>query len=467
MSIFESGAAGRLALGGARAAARGAENLRNREQVQADNAEHRLRRNVAEAQNTPENVNAQVEALQAQNQQIAAKQAKGASYEAFRMYTGDWNPRHLNTLLKNEPGVRQALGGMTYIDQLNPEIDAGLLTQAGITPETFNPKRHLKAVMPDGSTELIDMNAVFMGTGFFNHMQNEELDRLIKIDKLFGEPDSDFAPGGLEKDARFISETTGQGLESVTQSLFNKKTAGLTPGQQEMADQAIANMEEKTKETGGFFETDFTDRKNRVLVEADVRRFEALSGQQLSPKDRADLKDLNTLVKMAGTVGEHLTEEVTGFYDTYLRDVRKYIDDNVEDVDAQAAASAYGAFRNTMRHALFGSALTASEIQSFNEAFGTLKQSYPAVLTQFKTAVQQTKSKLETISRLNNPYLAHYYMGTSAEDIDVIISRLDERLNMISQLQGKGTPDSVDVPPADVRNLDDKFNNIFGPGIEQ
>ena len=174
---------------------------------------------------------------------------------------------------------------------------------------------------------------------------------------------------------------------------------------------------------------------------------------------------------MAGQVDKTLTSEVTGLFDTWFRDLKKYVTDDVAEVDKQAAASAYGAFRNTVRHALFGSALTDGEIKAFNEAFGTLKQSYPAVVTQFKTALQQTRSKLNTISQLNNPYLAHYYLGKSADELDVVIGRLDERIEYMSKLQRQDTPESVssDEPELEADGLtpeqrrNQRFTDIFGP----
>ena len=43
-------------------------------------------------------------------------------------------------------------------------------------------------------------------------------------------------------------------------------------------------------------------------------------------------------------------------------------------------------------------------------------------MTQFKTALMQTRSKLQTIYETNDPVLAHYYMGKNAGKLDNIIS---------------------------------------------
>ena len=178
-----------------------------------------------------------------------------------------------------------------------------------------------------------------------------------------------------------------------------------------------------------------------------------------------------------------LTPEVTGALDTTLRNVKNYISDSTDSVDSVAAQSAYGAYRNTIRHALFGSALTETEVTAFNEAFGTLKQKYPAVLTQFKTSIMQLKSKLQTVADTNNPYIAKYYMGKSAEEVDIIIGRLDERLEMLQRAEANGnrtvTDDgkTVETPISNdpegtgddlvddeivEENTEDKLNRILG-----
>ena len=270
MPIYDANA--RLALVGARGARRITDNEISRPARDAEKAENERRQATAEARGTPEFIDAETEAIKAQNQQLAAKQAKQATFDAFRRYTGDFSPKHLNTLLKDEPSVRKAFGDVVNFSKVNLETDRGLLNREGITEENFNSNRYLKVILPDGKEDIYDISEMMLGTGYLNYIQNEELDLLIKRAQLFGKP-KNYAPGELERDATFASETLGVPLEDTTQSLYNKKVGGITPGKQALADEAIASMEEKTKEAGGFFNTDFTDRNNRILVESDIRRF--------------------------------------------------------------------------------------------------------------------------------------------------------------------------------------------------
>ena len=88
--------------------------------------------------------------------------------------------------------------------------------------------------------------------------------------------------------------------------------------------------------------------------------------------------------------------------------------------------------------------MSDSEVKNFTKAFGTLAQKYPAVITQFKQAITQTKAKLETVSQLNNPILAHYYMGGSIDDVEDIIYRLDENIKRLSTFPTASAEVTVD-----------------------
>ena len=205
---------------------------------------------------------------------------------------------------------------------------------------------------------------------------------------------------------------------------------------------------------------------NRLKAAPQIRRLEQLGGIKFSAADRADLKDINTLIKTGDLAVENLTPEVTGAFDSAYRRAKSYLFAEVDETDKLAAQSAYSAFRNTTRHALFGSALTDGEIKAFNEAFGTLAQKFPAVMTQFKTALIQTKSKLQTIYESNDPVLAHYYMGKNAGKLEDIIREIDNRLELFEATDGERVtelPGPVTEQPQETESLE----SIFGPRTQQ
>ena len=483
MAIYDAGA--RLSQVGANVGARMVDNENRRTEVQAANAKFKLEKNRAEAANTPENITAEVEALRAANRQLAANQAKTASYDAFKRYTSDFNPRHLNDLMRAEPLVREAFGNPVSFERVNPETDGALINQFNLrageadagpggpsesanSRQQFDPRSHLKVIDANGNARIQDIRMDMAGAGYFQYLDDQELDRLIKESKLFGDGDGDkkYAPGSLEKDADYLAR---QGIEGgdqtkIADNLYKDRIGGNAVYQQQQADMAVEGVFNQFGGEDEYFNTDFSVTKNRVSAERYIRRLEKYGGVDIPAADRADYKEIATLIKTGSIAANKLTPEVTGAFDSVYRNVKNYVVDNVDEVDQIVAQSAYASFRNTMRHALFGSALTDTEISSFNEAFGTIKEKYPAVVKQFVTALEQTKSKIESIYSLNNPILTKYYFNKSAEDVAIIIRELDNRIEMFKRTKGeKVTTDPENPASVSSKTIDDIMNDAFGP----
>lgn len=210
-----------------------------------------------------------------------------------------------------------------------------------------------------------------------------------------------------------------------------------------------------------FFETDFTNPDNYNDAYQHISAIERFEGIQLSSTEKKDLNNIRQLIALADPTSK-LSSADTGIVDKFLGGVNKYLSDEVGGIQAK---SAYAAFRNTVRHALFGSALTAPEIESFKEAFGALGQKLGPVLQQFKTNLTQVKAKLESIRRNGNPYVMKVRLGVDQEKLDNIISAFDKRIDYISGKTGK---DSANYKPQvkktkDERpSLDDLFNGTEG-----
>jgi hypothetical protein len=418
----------------------------DRQAFQRKAAEDKLATSRATEMNKPDVVQEEVAALRAQNKSLIGAQAKADSYKAFGSYQADSNVRHLNTALKN-PAIKEAWGGVVSINKVDPTADTELLLKQGYDPGMFTDEsvdknalshRLVKAMYPDGTSEIKDMQQLYVGSGYARSLDDSELENMLtrsQIQKNLRENQG--VPSTAEKTSKYYA---GQGAEggsesSVAQKMFQKDIAGVTPGKLEIANQAEGTLEETFG--GKFFETNFTDRTNRIKASKAIREIEQAGGEGLAAADKADVKDINVLIASGKAVAEELTPEATGILDNFTSNIEKYMED--EHVESTAGRAAYNAYRNALLRAFGGTAMSDAEVQNFNAAFGTLAQKYPAVISQFKQAITQTKAKLDTVAKLNNPYLAHYYLGTSQDDLDIILSRLDKNMEMI-QRHGRVAP---------------------------
>ena len=189
-----------------------------------------------------------------------------------------------------------------------------------------------------------------------------------------------------------------------------------------------------------FFKTDFSDPKNYNKAWQNVVKINKLEGTTLTQEDKKNITDMRALIGLSDPASK-LTSGQTGIVDSYLSNVEKYISDSGKGVEKKAAMAA---FRNTLRNALFGSALTDGEIAAFNEAFGTNSQKLGPVLEQFKVALAQVKTKLDSTAQLGNPYTMKVMLGADQERMLKIQDSLQQRIDYI---EGKYKPDSS-APPA-------------------
>lgn len=234
---------------------------------------------------------------------------------------------------------------------------------------------------------------------------------------------------------------------------------------------------------GSFFEIDFSDRTNRLRYEQDIQDIMRLGKMDFDVSARKQIGYIHDLTQLGDEASE-LTTEQTGLVDRLVRGVKNYV--NEEGADDINVTAAYSAYRNTIRHALFGSVLTEGEIKSFNEQFGTLGQKAGPVLTQFKVGLEQVKSQLEGMMNLGDSYVSHFYLGKDEREITRIIDALDERIEAIGRYGGSDSEATVDsggnvtIPnaprPGDVPRIgtgredfsaDALYFDIFAPGAQQ
>jgi len=185
---------------------------------------------------------------------------------------------------------------------------------------------------------------------------------------------------------------------------------------------------------GDFFEADLADPKMRRKMGPLVAELEQFSGKELSVKDRDRLHNIRKLMALGETAGAEITDEETGLLDNTLHNLKKYMSDSVVGIKGTAA---YATFRNVLRHALYGSALSAAEIKSFNEAMGTLKQKKGPVLQELLTQMEDLKTELQGVYDMTDPHLAYYYSGKTKEEMSGIITQMERRIDFISGFKPK------------------------------
>ena len=259
--------------------------------------------------------------------------------------------------------------------------------------------------------------------------------------------------------ARKIEATdiAGKAVRAKQQAnLVKLKTEGRTTKQKDL-DAAERETNELLKNFGGeeaFFKTDFSNPKTFNKAWNNVVKINRLEGTELTQKDKDNITDMRSLIGLSKSAAK-LTASQTGIIDSSIKNVKKYITDNAPGVDCTAAIAS---FRNTLRHALFGSALTDGEIKAFNEAFGENKQKLGPVLKQFKTALNQIQDKLNSTAALGNPYTMKVMVGADQEKIQAIRDALQQRIDYI---EGRFVPPSEAAPETEATERP-SLDSIFG-----
>lgn len=273
----------------------------------------------------------------------------------------------------------------------------------------------------------------------------------------------------LERRARAEAEQTGEDYATILKRLAEQRDQ---PSSVKEATAANTAAQDLQKAFGGkYYETDFNIPANRRTAEPYIRLLEKTAGKQFSEEDKRQFRSVRQLMSLGARAGEKLTPEETGIIDSTLKSVKSYISDNV--TDGAKGAAAYESFRNVVRNALFGSALTESEISAFNKAAGTLGQQQGPVLAKLAEQLRIVKENLGGIAQLNDETLSHYYLGADQEKLDDIIQAIDERVNRINKMSNTTVSDIPIVPTAPLtppktpEETKARLDAIFGKGGNQ
>jgi len=404
----------------------------------------------------------QYETLVAEQDRMQKTLARRDTYDSFRAYQADSDVRHLNDSMRRDPTLKNLASDVANFSKLDLVNDTQLMKDAGLDPAIFEDEnaqhRYIKMVKTDGSSEILDMTAAMVGTGYAASLDKAALaDLLTKSQIAKNLKTGEGKDPVMVKKAQAIADAKNKlnpgsaTMEEELIKLGEKEVAGTTPGKHTLAREDTKELEDMFGGREGFFKTNFNVPANRDKAYPFIAEIEDLEGVKFSTKEKNDINQINQLIAL-GDPSKELTEAQTGIIDNTFFNVKKYFTD--ENIDI-GATSSYAAFRNTVRHALFGSALTEHEIKSFNEAFGTLKQKLGPVLGQFKTGLAQVKAKLESIARFKNPHSAKFRLGVSQAKLDEIIGRIDERIRFLET----GQEEKAKAPVAPI--VDPKTKEIM------
>lgn len=407
--------------------------------------------------------------LRQQTDDMRNKLTQQESFTVFDAYVADSNPNHINRLLQTNDHWRNLIEGIagpiTSFNRIDLMADREwLATKYKLSSEELNKldmdnfqSRFLKATRPDGSVDMVDMANLYGSTGYAKYKSGEQRKAIadkLNLQKIAKGLGTGTIPTMQKNAARAAEAQTridkGEGTEEDRQFLrgWTAETAGKLPGRFDVARKTTDKL---LKQFGGedkFFGVDFGERSNFNKAYPYIAEIEALEGVEFTSREKTDLMDLRDLIGLSDPASQ-LTEKETGLFDTMLFKVRQYISDNVEGTESVVA---YKAFRNTVQHALYGSALSLTEKKSMTESYGTLGQQLGPVLTHFKSALEQVKNKVETVALMKNPYSVKVRLGVDQVRLDTIIARIEERIEFITglsteapgtELPGTETPEDL------------------------
>lgn len=230
--------------------------------------------------------------------------------------------------------------------------------------------------------------------------------------------------------------------QAVSRHMSNVKTEWGRPSATrniEAAETARTQLEDE-----GFWDMDFEDLNpsQRGRIEAKIRRIEELGGAKLSASDRTTMERIKRLTSY-GEVASELTDEQTGIIDSLFRQVKKYVADDPEGIKAE---SAYSAFRNLIKHDLYGASLQPGESANFAKQFGSLLQQRGPVLAQLRTTLTEIKDAYESLQRMNDPMVVAWRTGKTGSELQDVIDNLDDRIEMLNNIAANKPVTTISPP---------------------
>ncbi len=234
----------------------------------------------------------------------------------------------------------------------------------------------------------------------------------------------------LEREAARVVQEQGGNYQEVYSGLKSEQERTSKRKQLDEAKNVRAKIDEISG--GDFLAKGDLDEVTRRKVGPLITELENLTGKELSTEEKKTARELRNLFALGETAGKGLKAEDVGLIDNTLKSVKKYFSDDATGVENTAA---YSTFANVLRNTLYGASLTATEVEAFRTAAGTLKQQLGPVLSGLKVQLSTVKEQMKAIVDMNDEHIAQYYLGTSLEHMDKVMSAMDERIKLFTDLQ--------------------------------
>lgn len=162
----------------------------------------------------------ELSALQNQLYQTNAALAKSQTYDAFRKYDVDGDPKHLNQWLeqaRKNPVASSTTGNMVRLDRLSRTPESEKLLQAagvqdldGFFSDPSLYKSMTLGTQADGSQALVDMNKMYAVSGYAQQATDEQLNRLSSTAKVMAQ----LRQGGNLQNIKATDALVGQVAEA-------------------------------------------------------------------------------------------------------------------------------------------------------------------------------------------------------------------------------------------------------------
>lgn len=424
-------------------------------------------------------VDQEVQIVKEQNKKLLGDMARIKTFDAFRAYNSDYDTRHLNRALA-DPVIKNLFPDVVSVDKINPANDGRLIRESGFDEGLFDDPelgpnaidRFVKINKADGTQEISDIVNLQAATGYTKAMTAEELDRLEKrsviAKNLKTGQGTDTASAKdavkwgpiLNKLQKHPDGSTLTPDELAFHKLMTDKTQGNIAGRVEEVDATTKEMLESVGGDAGWQKLDLSKRSTRLKVGPAIEKIEKLGGLELSAEHEKVITNVNKLLAL-GEPAAKLTDKETGLIDNVFFRMKKYVPGTLTDDDLRAvqASSGYAAFQNELRKVLYGSVLTPGEIEKFNSAYGTLRQQFPEVMSQFGTMLRGLQADIESVANFNNPYVIEYRLGATSDRVDNLIDNVDSVLdNLVIDTQ------EVIKPPTTISSdtpVKEKLDRIF------
>lgn len=506
-----------VGLGIAQGAANVAEYERGREGRELAMQEAKLRQQASEAQFKQQQELApmqmdeaklQLQQLQMQTRQMQAAMFKNTSYEAFRLYNSDKDPRHLNALVtqaKSSPVGASLFGNTARVDAVSSTPEHKKLLQAagiedvdGLLADKNLAGQFVVMTDVNGGQSLLDMAQVYAGTGYTQHMADEELKRLNTqslITQRLREGQSVSKTTALERLSKEMAEDLQIPVYEAYERLTKKDSKGgsererlaeqimeQNPGMDylEAYEQAAtlgragSEVERTARNVAEKEGRDYTEvlrelqqEKQRTSGQKDVEAanqyrqdLDKTFGDKYFDTDFADPANRRKAQPLVTAIEKLSGRELTTEDKRDARQIRTLtslgakgseisdaeagpIDTLLRDVKSyfyddlggnKEAVAAYAAFRNIVRNGLFGASLTAGETAEFDKSLSTLSKQPGTVLSRLRVQMDNIRNDLQAIYDFNDEHVSHFYLGKGLDELDDSIVALDERLKFLNRV---------------------------------